>query len=169
MLGSGLGPLPEIIPGARVGTGYVGLGETPGARVGWTNGAGVGTLGHSGTSQHASLGSTTILQPSGRLLKEGHLNKKNIISKISYLKIIQFLYVNLYLNLKKPLLMPILCFTDFFYFLFNFWVACAFKTIFLMIFFTSLMQKQKEWHIWQKAKNIFFLFYMIEIDAYGDC
>lgn len=108
MLGSGLGPLPEIIPGARVGTGYVGLGETPGARVGWTNGAGVGTLGHSGTSQHASLGSTTILQPSGRLLKEGHLNKKNIISKISYLKIIQFLYVNLYLNLKKPLLMPIL-------------------------------------------------------------
>lgn len=90
MLGSGLGPLPEIIPGARVGTGYVGLGETPGARVGWTNGAGVGTLGHSGTSQHASLGSTTILQPSGRLLKEGHLNKKKI-SKIPNLKNIQCL------------------------------------------------------------------------------
>lgn len=96
MLGSGLGPLPEIIPGARVGTGYVGLGETPGARVGWMNGAGVGTLGHSGTLQHASLGSTTILQPSGRLLKEGHLNKKNILVKFLTLRSSSFLYVNIF-------------------------------------------------------------------------
>lgn len=75
-LGSGLGPVPDMTPGARVGTGYVGLGETPGAMVGWKNGAGVGTLGQLGTSQHGSFGSTTILQPSGRLLKEGHLQKK---------------------------------------------------------------------------------------------
>lgn len=116
MLGSGLGPLPEIIPGARVGTGYVGLGETPGARVGWMNGAGVGTLGHSGTLQHASLGSTTILQPSGRLLKEGHLNKKNIlISKIPYLKIIQFLVCKhfFFFLLEKAMLMLILCYRFF--------------------------------------------------------
>lgn len=116
VLGSGLGPLPEIIPGARVGTGYVGLGETPGARVGWTNGAGVGTLGHSGTSQHASLGSTTILQPSGRLLKEGHLNKKNkLISKIPYLKVIQFLVCKHFciFLLEKAMLMLILCYRFF--------------------------------------------------------
>lgn len=68
MLGSVFGPVPEIIPGARAGTGYVGLGETPGAIVGRT-------LGQSGTLQQASFGSTTIVHPSGRLLNDGHLKE----------------------------------------------------------------------------------------------